>query len=145
MFSYANEAVDAAVAAGARYSDARVVVTRSETIDVKNQTVESVDHGDSIGLGVRALIGSSWGFYAVADLSEASAREAGRRAADIAKASALVAGPHMELADVPVSDTSYETPHDEDPFGVSLGLPTSQVEWTRTSAPRMARQRLTSG
>jgi TldD protein len=121
LFAYANEAVDAAVAAGARYADARVVATRSETIDVRNQTVESVDHGDSIGLGVRALIGSSWGFFAVADLSEAAAREAGRKAADIAKASALVPGPPMELADVLVSDTSYETPHEEDPFGVSLG------------------------
>lgn len=120
MFEFANEAVDAAVAAGARYADARVVDTRSETIDVKNQTVESVDYGDSIGLGVRALIGSSWGFYAVADLTERAAREAGRRAAGIAEASTLVPGPSIDLADVPVVETSYETPHDEDPFAVSL-------------------------
>ena len=120
LFSYADEAVDAAIASGARYADARVVNLRSETIDVKNQSVESVDHGDSIGLGVRALIGSSWGFYAVADLSESAARRAGREASDIAKASALVAGPPLELADVPVADASYETPHIEDPFAVAL-------------------------
>lgn len=120
LFDYANEAVDAAVVAGARYADARVVVTRSETIDVKNQTVESVEHRDSVGLGVRALIGSSWGFYAVAELNDAAARRAGRKAAAIAKASALVAGPPLELADVAVSDDAYETPHTEDAFAVSL-------------------------
>jgi TldD protein len=120
LFEYATEAVDAAVAAGARYADARVVDTRSQTIDVRNETVESIENGDSIGLGVRALIGSSWGFYAVAELSSAAAREAGRKAAEIAKASALVAGPPLELADVPVAETTYETPCREDPFGVSI-------------------------
>ena len=120
MFDYASEAVDAAVASGARYADARVVSLRSETIDVKNRTVESVDHGDSIGLGVRALIGSSWGFYAVAELTNTAARAAGAQASEIAKASALVAGPRLELNDVAVNEASYETPHEEDAFAVSL-------------------------
>jgi TldD protein len=97
-----------------------VVAARSETIDVKNSAVEYVDHEDSVGLGVRALIGSSWGFYAVSELSERTARVAGHKAADIAKASALVAGPPLELADVPVVDTEYETPYEEDPHAVPI-------------------------
>jgi predicted Zn-dependent protease len=83
--------------------------------------VESVDHGDAIGIGVRALIGSSWGFYATADLTISSASSAGRAAAEIACASTLVAGPPMELAHVEKTEASYETPFTEDPFGVSLG------------------------
>ena len=120
MFSYAEDAVDAAMAAGARYADARVVVSRSESIVVKNSSVESVDHGDSIGLGVRALIGSSWGFYAISELTDSEAASAGHTAAQIARASALVAGPFLELADVGVVEAHYETPHEEDPFSVSI-------------------------
>ena len=120
MYGFTDAAIDAAVASGARYADARVVITRSETIHAKNGAVESVDHGDSVGLGVRALIGSSWGFYATAELSESRATMAGRVAADIARASGLVAGPPLELSDVPIVDASYETPFAEDPFSVPL-------------------------
>ena len=121
LFGYAENAVDAAMAAGARYADARVVVSRSESIDVKNSSVESLDHGDSIGLGVRALIGSSWGFYGVSELSDSGAASAGHTAAEIARASALVAGPALDLADVGVVEADYETPQEEDPFSVSIG------------------------
>ena len=41
-------------------------------------------------------------------------------AAGIATASASVPGPPMPLADVPVTQTFYETPHEIDPFTVSL-------------------------
>ena len=127
MFRYAEAAVEAALSAGARYADARVVVALAETVDVKNDTVESVDHTDSIGVGVRALMGSSWGFYATADLSDAAAGAAGRMAAEIAKASAIVAGLPLELSSVPIVDTSYETPHTENPFDVSLSEKTDML------------------
>jgi TldD protein len=38
----------------------------------------------------------------------------------IARASSSVPGPPLALADVPVVEASYETPHDENPFAVSL-------------------------
>ena len=120
MFEYAAAAVEGALAAGAAYADARVVLTRTESIDVLNQAVESVDHTESAGVGVRALIGSSWGFYATADLTERSARDAGAMASAIARASALVPGAPLELADVPITQTTWETPHVEDPFSVPL-------------------------
>jgi len=120
LFEYAAAAVEGALAAGAAYADARVVLTRTESIDVLNQAVESVDHTESAGVGVRALIGSSWGFYATADLTERSARDAGAMAAAIARASALVPGAPLELADVPITQTTWETPHVEDPFSVPL-------------------------
>ncbi len=120
MFEFAEAAVDAAIADGAVYSDARVVDLRSESIDVQNQEIEGVERSDSLGVGVRALIGSSWGFYATPDLSAASSAEAGRRAAEIARASASVPGPPLHPADVPVVTENYETPHEEDPFALSL-------------------------
>ena len=81
MFDYAIAAVEGALAAGASYADARVVATRTEKIEVLNQKLQEVDRAETIGVGVRALIGSSWGFFATADLTMAAARRAGERAA----------------------------------------------------------------
>jgi TldD protein len=116
MFDIATAAVEGALAAGAGYADARVVVGKQETISVQNQAVESIDRSEEAGVGVRALVGSSWGFFATADPS--AARRAGERAAEIAKASAIVAGAPLEFADVPVVEDRYETPYQEDPFSV---------------------------
>ncbi len=120
MFDYATAAVEGALAAGATYADARVVVSQTESIDVQNQAVEAVDLTEAVGVGVRALIGSSWGFYATSDLTETAARAAGAMAAGIATASASVPGPPVQLADVPIAQAYYETPHEIDPFTVSL-------------------------
>lgn len=120
MYDYAVAAVEGALAAGATYADARVVIAATESIDVLNKVVESVNRTETAGVGVRALIGSSWGFYATAELTDTDARRAGELAAEIARASALVPGSPLELADVPVVTDSYVTPHEEDPLEVPL-------------------------
>ncbi|HEX6382738.1 MAG TPA: TldD/PmbA family protein [Acidimicrobiia bacterium] len=118
MFDPAVAAVEGALAAGAEYADARVMVSRRQHLEALNETIESLDQSQSAGVGVRALIGSSWGFFATADAEEA--RQAGEAAAAIARASSSVPGPPLALADIPVGEASYETPYDEDPFAVSL-------------------------
>ena len=120
MFDEASLAVQGAIDAGAEYADARIVVSKSETINVQNQNLSRFDRSEHAGVGVRALIGSSWGFASTPDLDAGSIRAAGEAAAAIAVASGLVPGPQMEFVDVPVSDTTWETPFDEDPFAVSL-------------------------
>jgi TldD protein len=118
VFDPAVAAVEGALAAGAEYADARVVVSRRQSLEAQNETIESLEQSESAGVGVRALIGSSWGFFATADAE--AARQAGESAAAIARASATVPGPPLALADVPVREDTYATPHDEDPFAVSL-------------------------
>ena len=59
MYEYAEAAVEGALAAGATYADARVVVSKREGIDVQNQAVQLLDRTEQAGVGVRALIGSS--------------------------------------------------------------------------------------
>jgi len=120
VFDYATAAVEGALAAGAVYADARVVVSRSESLEVMNGRVERVDRAETAGVGVRALVGSSWGFFATADLGGEAVRAAGRRAAETAKASSRVPGDPLQLADVPVVEAEYETPHQEAPLGVPL-------------------------
>jgi TldD protein len=120
VFDLARAAVEGALAAGAQYADARVVISRNQSIAVHNAEPQSIDQVERAGVGVRALIGSGWGFFATSDLTSAAARLAGERSAAIARASASVPGPVMPLADVAVVDASYETPHEIDPFSVPI-------------------------
>ena len=120
MFELATAAVEAALAAGATYADARVVIRRHEALAARDGELESSDRSEQAGVGVRALIGSSWGFHATGELTDAAARDAGALAAATARASGRVAGADLALADVPVVEDTYETPHEVDPFAVPL-------------------------
>src|SRR5436190_22539348 len=96
-FDAAEAAVQAALDAGATYADARVMHRRYESMTARNGHVEDVGQDEDSGIGVRALVGSGWGFYAVPDLDDTSARLAGARATAIAESSAKVARPATGL------------------------------------------------
>jgi len=120
MFEYADAAVEAALAAGAGYADARVMDRRHESMNARNGEIEALTQEGSVGLGVRALIGSGWGFFATADLTREAAAAAGRRAAEIARASASVPGADLELTPVEARHDHWENAVEEDPLGVPL-------------------------
>lgn len=120
MYELAEAAVEGARSAGAGYADARAMESRSESIDALNQVVEGLRIDESSGVGVRALIGSSWGFFATQELTTAAARSAGERAAEIARASGMVSGAAATLAEVPVVEDEWSTVYEEHPFEVSL-------------------------
>ncbi|GAA0541638.1 TldD/PmbA family protein [Paractinoplanes ferrugineus] len=119
-FDEAYSAVQAALDAGARYADARIMLRRTESMSARNGDVEDLSSDESAGLGVRALVGSSWGFYAVPDLSDAAARAAGRRAAQIAAASAGVPGPPIDLVPAGAGGGSWASDCRIDPLAVPL-------------------------
>ena len=120
MFELAEAAVEGALAAGATYADARGMVIATEGLSARNGVLERMSRNESAGVGVRALIGSSWGFFATPDPDGATARKAGEEAAAIAEASALVAGPPTELADVGVAQAHWDSRWEEHPFTVPL-------------------------
>src|SRR5689334_22489257 len=117
-FDAAGAAVQAALDAGARYADARVMVRRSESMTARDGDVEALTSDESAGLGVRALVGSSWGFYAAPDRGDAAA--VGRRAAQIAAASARVPGPPVDLVPTGSVSGSWASPCEIDPLSVPL-------------------------
>ena len=121
MYDVATAAVEGALAAGATYADARAMVSRTESMLARNQVVEALRRNERAGVGVRALIGSSWGFFSTPDLGTAAARRAGEEAAAIARASATVPGPPLVLADVPVESASWSSTWSEHPLEVPLG------------------------
>ncbi len=119
-FDAASAAVQAALDAGARYADARVMHRRYESMSARNGEIEALTQDESVGLGVRALVGASWGFHAVPELSEQAARDAGHRAARTAAASGLVPGPKVDLVAGTPTTASWSSPCTVDPLGVSL-------------------------
>jgi len=119
-FDVAMAAVQAALDAGARYADARVMHRRYESMSARNGEIQELTQHEDAGLGVRALVGSSWGFYAVPDLCDAAARAAGGRATRIAAASARVPGPPAELVPTGAGTASWSSPCRIDPLSVSL-------------------------
>ncbi len=120
MFDVASAAVEGALAAGATYADARGMILGTEHLSATDGILEQVARSQSAGVGVRALVGSSWGFFAVPEPSDAQARNAGEQAAAIARASAMVPGPPLELSDVHVHQAHWDSAWTEHPASVSL-------------------------
>lgn len=122
MIELATAAVEAALAAGARYADARVMIIRHESMEARNRVVEDLSQSEDAGIGVRALVDSSWGFQATPTLSGPAARAAGEAATAVARASARVPGPTLRLSPVPVVVESWSSTWVEHPLDdVSLG------------------------
>ena len=115
MEDIAKQAVEAALAAGATYADARVMEIRTEAMSARNGVIEALDREERAGVGVRALIGSSWGFFAVPDVGSTAARRAGEQAAAVARASTLVAGPDLRLVPEKATTGHWESDCREDP------------------------------
>jgi TldD protein len=111
-------AVEAALAAGASYADARALLRRNQTVATKNGRVEAVRDVESEGIGVRILVGGAWGFASDRRLTQAGATEAAQRAVAFARAAP---GSHeRRLADIPPAKGTYRTPLERDPFAVPL-------------------------
>jgi len=84
MFELLEIAIDSAIDSGAKYSDARVLISKSRSIAAKNGEIENFNENEKIGIGIRALVGSSWGFYSTYDLSNESLKQAGKKSFEIA-------------------------------------------------------------
>jgi TldD protein len=120
MQDVATQAVEAALAAGATYADARVMEIRTESMSARNGVIEALDREERAGVGVRALIGSSWGFFSVPDVGSAAARRAGEQAAAVARASTLVAGADLGLVPEAATTGHWASECLEDPWAVGL-------------------------
>src|SRR5688500_16660431 len=110
------------------------MVLRNRHLSAQDAVVDGLRQEESAGVGVRALIGSSWGFFATPDLNETAARRAGENAAAIARASAAVSGPPLALAETAPAQGHFATPHEEDPLAVS---PTGHAELLLAATARM--------
>ena len=110
-------AVDAARSAGANYVDVRVSRHWNESVSTREEQITGVGKSDSYGIGVRALVGGSWGFSGTRELTTDAVAEAAREATAIAAANDRVAPSETILAPVDaVPDGRWVTPHEIDPL-----------------------------
>jgi TldD protein len=120
MRDLAQLAVEAALAAGAEYADARAVVRRSQAVATRNGRVETLDDAESEGIGVRVLVAGAWGFAADRRLSAEGARAAAARATAFARAAGGRGRGRKELAPLGAVSGTYRTPVEIDPFSVPV-------------------------
>ncbi|MCG6980037.1 MAG: TldD/PmbA family protein [Deltaproteobacteria bacterium] len=115
-----SRALDLAQSNGAQYADIRVVESRTESIQVKNGVVESLNFAESRGFGIRVLVKGAWGFSSSNNLSAEEIDRVTKHSVEIARSSGLVGGERVDLGPPVVSRGRYETPVQVDPFTVSL-------------------------
>ena len=118
MRELCEQAVTAALGAGADYADARVVVRRAQVVGTRNGRVERLDDAETEGIGVRVLVGGAWGFACDRRLDNAGAEAAAAKAVAFAKAAP--GGHSRELASVAPARGEFRTPVERDPFDVSV-------------------------
>src|SRR3954453_20342444 len=103
-----QEAVQAALSAGAEYADARAVVDRNEHVSTKNGRVDTLVDAESAGIGVRALVDGAWGFACPGRLDLGGARDAAARATSFARAAPSAGG--RALAPLEAATGSHRSP-----------------------------------
>lgn len=109
------------VPSAAEYADVRVVHRRHEGLHVENGSVGQALDEESIGVGIRVLLGGHWGFAATSRLDRAGLDTAVVRATAQARAAARSLPGRARLAPAPAVEARYETPFLRDPFEVPLG------------------------
>ncbi len=116
----ALEALNAAKDAGASYADARIGRYRRQGINTRERQVTGVSDSESYGLGVRALVGGSWGFAATSTMTKEGVAAAAKEAARLARAARTVQKRPVELAPTPAVKGTWKTPITRDPLDVPI-------------------------
>ena len=114
-----GDLVDAARSRGASYADARWVERQTESITVKDGSVEGIERGADRGVGLRVLVRGAWGFAATDRTSDALRTlvdDAIRRA----EASATLRKEPVRLAPLAPQKGTYRTALERDPFAVPI-------------------------
>ncbi|QBD79870.1 TldD/PmbA family protein [Ktedonosporobacter rubrisoli] len=120
MLDLARRALNVAQLLGASYVDVRVMERTTEGIAVKNGRVDGISHETSSGFNVRVIVDGAWGFASSARMDQEEAERIARRAVQIARASAIVAGQPVYLSPLAPQKGNYRTPVQIDPFSVDL-------------------------
>ena len=125
----------------------------TEPMSAQNGAIETLRQEERAGVGVRAHIGSSWGFSATTELSTRGPHKTGGQAAMTSRASPRVPGPPLDLPPVAVVTDHWESSCLEDPLLVPLSekgdlltaLTTAARGDTASSAGKPLRRHLLAG
>ncbi|HEX3158825.1 MAG TPA: TldD/PmbA family protein [Gemmatimonadaceae bacterium] len=117
----ALRALDAARSAGAEYADVRISAGRTQNVFTREARVQGISDNESLGFGVRTLVGGAWGFAASADLTPDEVVRVARQAVAQARANQKALVRPVVLAPAPVVPNGvWRSPARIDPFTVPL-------------------------
>jgi TldD protein len=120
MRDVAMRALDTARMRGADYADVRIVQFESQSVTARMNNVEGLVMDESLGFGVRVIVGGYWGFASSNKMNLGEADRVAAEAVKIARASALAGGPKANIGPAVRHVAKYRTPIAKDPFAVSL-------------------------
>jgi len=138
-------ALDAARSAGAEYADARVVRVRRQEIRARQGQIAGLQDVESVGVGIRVLIGGAWGFAASNQLTRPECVQLARFAAEQASANQKTGPRAVTLGPIAATpDGEWESPIEIDPFGVDMGEKVELLMAANAAALRVNGVRLVS-
>jgi TldD protein len=120
VLELAAEALSAARDAGASYADVRVGRYRRQSVNTRERRITGVADSESYGIGIRSLVGGSWGFAATSEMTKEGVVKAARESARIAKAARSAQRRPVELAPAPAVKGTWMTPVTRDPIDVPI-------------------------
>ena len=113
-------AVEEAIRLGASYADARFEFRHQEDVVTQNGRLDLARTQITRGLGVRVLVHGAWGYVGVSEPSRHDVTVAARRAAELARAAAILQSEPVELVPQTPHRAIYRTQIKRDPLAVSL-------------------------
>ena len=114
---------------GAAYAEARTVHRLHESLAVENGQVKNVSLSTDAGVGLRVLVGGSWGFACTPQRMASAWRRAADEALAIARASAGLNRHAVRLTPLSPQRGTYTTSCEVDPFTVSLAKKLDYLFW----------------
>jgi TldD protein len=120
MQDWANWGIEAALARGATYADARVMDIRHRDLSTKNGEVGTLAESESLGIGIRVVANGAWGFASTDRLTREGLHACGAKAVGIAKSSALAKRHDVVLAPEQAYVDTWQNPFVKDPFQVPV-------------------------
>jgi TldD protein len=109
-----------ATSLGASFADLHLMQTDSESLFVREEMVQGVNAGSSLGCSVRVLVDGAWGFAASGEITEARLLALVESAVAIAKGQGGWRARPIEIETLPAFTGTWELPVAVDPFTVAL-------------------------
>jgi TldD protein len=138
------EAMNVADDANLTYADARVGRYRRQSIGTRERQVTNVSDSESYGIGIRALVGGSWGFAATSEMTREAVHHTTQEAIRIARAARAAQRRPVELAPVEPVTGSWKQPVRIDPLEVPIEDKVALLFAANEAALRVPRVRYVS-
>lgn len=120
MKSWANLAIEKALARRASYADVRVMDIRHRDLSTKNGQVGRMSEGESLGLGIRVIADGAWGFASTDRLTAQGVESCVAEAIAIAKASAMAKRHDVVMVPEQSFVDTWQNPFIKDPFLIPI-------------------------